>query len=52
MRPTIHHYHNIISMRFAITVGAVGLVGVAAAQNATASNVYVTDVVTAFTTYW
>jgi hypothetical protein len=36
-------------MRFAVAAAAV--VGVAAAQNATASDVYVTEVVTAFTTF-
>jgi len=40
-------------MRFAVAAAAVGLATVAAAQNVTvsASDVYVTDVVTAYTTY-
>lgn len=38
-------------MRFIVAAAAAGLVGIAAAQNSTASEVYVTDIVTAYTTY-
>ena len=38
-------------MRFTLAALAAGFAGVAIAQNATASDVYVTEVVTAFTTY-
>jgi len=38
-------------MRFAVAAAAAGLAGVAVAQNATVSDVYVTDVVTAYTTF-